>query len=156
MATAICGTHYTGMAATRLHYEPRLRPSASVDPFALVTMTTFGAVIVLMFIVFAALGGADEAAADADDAILADPSDWPLPPAPDLPADVVSSGAIDQRVRADRAAATCPHSDRCPSNPARSGQLRWQRGQCVVCGSDQVTSHPPHDAVTGASRSRRG
>lgn len=57
MAATISGVHYTGMAAMHVNYDPRMRPEAGVDPFALATTTAFASVVVLMFIIFAALGG---------------------------------------------------------------------------------------------------
>ncbi|WP_131786533.1 MHYT domain-containing protein [Protofrankia symbiont of Coriaria ruscifolia] len=57
MAVAVCGMHYTGMAATRVTADPTLPRPHGVDPFAMGAITTFAASIVLMFIIFAATGG---------------------------------------------------------------------------------------------------
>ncbi len=57
MAVAVCGMHYTGMAATRVTSDPTLPRPHGVDPFAMGAITTFAASIVLMFIIFAATGG---------------------------------------------------------------------------------------------------
>ncbi|WP_250286152.1 MHYT domain-containing protein [Frankia sp. CiP1_Cm_nod2] len=57
MAVAVCGMHYTGMAATRVTADPAVPRPHGVDPFAMGTITTFTASIVLMFIIFAATGG---------------------------------------------------------------------------------------------------
>ncbi|KLL11638.1 MHYT domain-containing protein [Protofrankia coriariae] len=57
MAVAVCGMHYTGMAATRVTADPAVPRPHGVDPFAMGTITAFTASIVLMFIIFAATGG---------------------------------------------------------------------------------------------------
>lgn len=57
MAAAVCGMHYTAMAATRVAPDPRPREPTAFDPFALGILAAFGSVIVMMFIIFTALGG---------------------------------------------------------------------------------------------------
>ncbi|OHV38062.1 histidine kinase [Parafrankia soli] len=57
MAGAVCGMHYTAMAATRVTPDPSLYPQVGCDPFTLGILTTFGSTIVLIFIIVTALGG---------------------------------------------------------------------------------------------------
>ncbi len=57
MALAVCGMHYTAMTATQVTPEPALGPAPGVDPFSLGILTAFTSFIMLIFIVFAALGG---------------------------------------------------------------------------------------------------
>ncbi|MGF7235571.1 MAG: MHYT domain-containing protein, partial [Frankia sp.] len=60
MAAAVCGMHYTAMAATRVAPDPVLSGATAVDPFALGILAAFGSVIVMMFIILAALGGVSD------------------------------------------------------------------------------------------------
>ena len=130
MAATICGVHYTGMAAMRLDYDPGLRPKAGADPFALATTTAFASVIVLMFIVFAALGGVVEPtfavkriprpdAEDADQHAGCDPyPSLPLPlplPRPSRPTDVIDSSRV---VASSRVVESSPVVAPSPPRPA--------------------------------------
>ena len=60
MAFAVCGMHYTAMAATRVAPDPTLRRPIALDPFALGILTAFGSVIVMIFIILTALGGVSD------------------------------------------------------------------------------------------------
>ncbi|WP_322750988.1 MULTISPECIES: MHYT domain-containing protein [unclassified Frankia] len=60
MALAVCTMHYTALAATQVTPEPSLRPPLGFDPYSLGILTTFGSSIILLFIIFAALGGVGE------------------------------------------------------------------------------------------------
>ncbi len=60
MALAVCTMHYTALAATQVTPEPSLRPPLGFDPYSLAILTTFGSSIILLFIIFAALGGVGE------------------------------------------------------------------------------------------------
>ncbi|ABW10444.1 putative integral membrane sensor protein [Parafrankia sp. EAN1pec] len=60
MAAAVCGMHYTAMAATRVTPDPTLSRPTGFDPFALGIVSAFGSVIVMMFIIVHALGGVSD------------------------------------------------------------------------------------------------
>jgi NO-binding membrane sensor protein with MHYT domain len=57
MAAAVCGMHYTALAATQVTPDPIISVPIGSDPLALGLLTAFGSTIVLMFIIVAALGG---------------------------------------------------------------------------------------------------
>jgi NO-binding membrane sensor protein with MHYT domain len=57
---AICGMHYTALAATSVTVSPTASGEAAVDPYTFGVVTTVGSAVVMMLIVFAALSGADE------------------------------------------------------------------------------------------------
>ncbi|WP_250280178.1 MHYT domain-containing protein [Frankia sp. Cppng1_Ct_nod] len=56
MALAVCGMHYTAMAATQVTPDPALGPAVGVGPFSLGILTTFTSSIIMIFIICAALG----------------------------------------------------------------------------------------------------
>ncbi|MBL7501765.1 histidine kinase [Frankia sp. CNm7] len=69
MAVAVCGMHYTGMAATQVSLTERLLPVNGADPITLTFGVCLIAFTVLALIIFAAFGGlSDETAVTRHDA----------------------------------------------------------------------------------------
>ncbi|MGF7236588.1 MAG: MHYT domain-containing protein [Frankia sp.] len=61
MAVAVCGMHYTGMAATRVRVTANPVPSGGIDPTTIGMFVCMIAFIVLAVVIAAALGGVSNA-----------------------------------------------------------------------------------------------